>query len=104
MRSMKIPLSFFIKEVMGQLTLNDTLIILKNLPQLADTQDLEKCSKEQIVNTYDNTILYTDFVINEAIKLLEKDTKNYQTLLFYVSDHGESLEKMGFTYMVFPIL
>ena len=67
----------------------------KKFTPTCDTQDLEKCSKEQIVNTYDNTILYTDFVINEAIKLLEKNEKNYQTSLFYVSDHGESLGENG---------
>ncbi|MDD4506719.1 MAG: sulfatase-like hydrolase/transferase, partial [Sulfurospirillaceae bacterium] len=67
----------------------------KKFTPTCDTQDLEKCSQEQIVNTYDNTILYTDFVINEAIKLLEKNEKNYQTSLFYVSDHGESLGENG---------
>ena len=67
----------------------------KKFTPTCDTQDLEKCSKEQIVNTYNNTILYTDYFINEAIKLLEKNEKNYQTALFYVSDHGESLGENG---------
>lgn len=67
----------------------------KKFTPTCDTQDLEKCSKEQIVNTYNNTILYTDYVLNEAIKLLEKNEKNYQTTLFYVSDHGESLGENG---------
>lgn len=67
----------------------------KKFTPTCDTQDLEKCSQEQIVNTYDNTILYTDFVINEAIKLLENNEENYQTSLFYVSDHGESLGENG---------
>ncbi|MBV5277691.1 MAG: phosphoethanolamine--lipid A transferase [Campylobacteraceae bacterium] len=67
----------------------------KKFTPTCDTQDLEKCSQEEIVNTYNNTILYTDFVINEAIKLLEKNEAQYQTTLFYVSDHGESLGENG---------
>ena len=60
-----------------------------------DTQDLEKCSQEQIVNTYNNTLLYTDFILNESIKLLEKYEGSFETTLFYVSDHGESLGENG---------
>ena len=55
-----------------------------------DTADLQKCSREQIVNTYDNTILYTDFVISSAIDILKKFPQ-YETGLIYISDHGESL-------------
>lgn len=55
-----------------------------------DTADLQKCSREQIVNTYDNTILYTDFVISSAIDILKKFPQ-HETGLIYISDHGESL-------------
>lgn len=67
----------------------------KKFTPTCDTQDIEKCTQAQIVNTYNNTILYTDFIINEAIKLLEKNENNYATTLFYVSDHGESLGENG---------
>ena len=30
--------------------------------------DIENCSDQQIVNTYDNTIAYTDYVLAEMIK------------------------------------
>jgi len=67
----------------------------KKFNPTCDTQDLEKCSQEQIVNTYNNTILYTDFIINETIKILEHNEPSYETALFYVSDHGESLGEKG---------
>lgn len=69
--------------------------VFKKFTPTCDTQDIEKCTQAQIVNTYNNTILYTDFIINEAIKLLEKNENNYATTLFYVSDHGESLGENG---------
>ncbi|OOF35180.1 phosphoethanolamine transferase [Salinivibrio costicola] len=57
--------------------------------------DIENCSKEEIVNTYDNTILYTDYVINKVIKELKDLSSKYNTALIYVSDHGESLGENG---------
>lgn len=59
------------------------------------TQDLHKCSDEQIINTYDNTILYTDYIIDKAIKLLKVNEPKYDTFLMYASDHGESLGEDG---------
>ena len=64
--------------------------------------DIENCSVEQIVNTYDNTILYTDFVIAEMIKRLQKLEDKYNTALVYVSDHGESLGENGMFLHGFP--
>lgn len=46
-------------------------------------------NKEKVVNAYDNTILYTDHVIAEAIRLLQE--KKGIRALVYVSDHGENL-------------
>ena len=57
--------------------------------------DIENCSNEELVNTYDNTIRYTDFVIAEMIKKLKSYEDRYNTSLLYVSDHGESLGAMG---------
>ena len=51
-----------------------------------------RCSNDQIVNAYDNTILYTDYVLAELIALLEEeDRQGIATALIYLSDHGESL-------------
>ncbi|MBE0492567.1 MAG: phosphoethanolamine--lipid A transferase [Sulfurospirillum sp.] len=60
-----------------------------------DTQDLEKCTQEMIVNTYDNTIVYADFIINETIEALKKYEKEYAVALWFISDHGESLGENG---------
>lgn len=57
---------------------------------ICNTADLQNCTKEQIVNTYDNTIVYTDYIIASVIDRL-KQHKNLQTAMLYVSDHGESL-------------
>ncbi|TBR79749.1 phosphoethanolamine--lipid A transferase [Campylobacter novaezeelandiae] len=59
-----------------------------------DTNTLDKCSQEALINTYDNTLLYTDFILSEIITLL-KEKSDYQSSLIYISDHGESLGENG---------
>ncbi len=46
---------------------------------------------EQIVNSYDNTIRYMDCVMDSLLMLVE----GRQAILFYLSDHGESLGENG---------
>ncbi len=46
-------------------------------------------TKEEMINSYDNTILYLDYFIDEVIKNVEKTNSN--TLVIYLSDHGELL-------------
>lgn len=53
--------------------------------------DIQNCTNEQLVNTYDNTILYTDYVISKLISSLKTKEKKWNTGLIYLSDHGESL-------------
>lgn len=60
-----------------------------------DTNRIETCSTESLVNTYDNTILYTDYVLNQTIELLRKYDDQYETSMLYISDHGESLGEKG---------
>lgn len=57
--------------------------------------DIENCSVDQIVNSYDNSIVYTDHVLASTIKKLKQLQSEYNTALFYVSDHGESLGENG---------
>jgi glucan phosphoethanolaminetransferase (alkaline phosphatase superfamily) len=45
--------------------------------------------KELIINSYDNTILYTDAVIDSAISLVNQ--KNACSTIFYIADHGDNL-------------
>ncbi|HET7775834.1 MAG TPA: sulfatase-like hydrolase/transferase, partial [Azospira sp.] len=56
-----------------------------------DSSDLRQCSREQIVNAYDNALLYTDHVLARTIAFLKTQEKRYDTAMVYVSDHGESL-------------
>lgn len=59
------------------------------------TLELSQCSNEEIINAYDNTILYTDYFISKVIELLKNNTPRFETAMFYVSDHGESLGESG---------
>jgi len=60
-----------------------------------ETNQLEDCSKEEIDNTYDNAILYTDYFLDKVIKILKNNNALFETAMFYVSDHGESLGEYG---------
>jgi len=56
-----------------------------------DSADLRQCSREQIVNAYDNALLYTDHVLAQLVALLKARQDTLDSALVYVSDHGESL-------------
>ncbi len=60
-----------------------------------ETDDLSRCSREQVANSYDNAVLYTDHVLAMTIDLLKSQQAHYDTALLYVSDHGESLGENG---------
>lgn len=60
-----------------------------------DTNEIQSCSQQQLTNTYDNTILYIDYVVDKAIKLLQSKQDKFTTSLVYLSDHGESLGEDG---------
>lgn len=62
----------------------------KQFTPACDTANLQDCTRGQIVNTYDNTILYTDYIISSVIDIL-KQHPELETGMLYVSDHGESL-------------
>lgn len=59
------------------------------------TSDLSRCAKNEIINSYDNTILYTDYFIAKTIEYLKTLHQDRDTALAYVSDHGESLGENG---------
>ena len=81
-------------------------IRFKKFTPTCETNQLEQCSQEEISNTYDNAILYTDYFLSKTIKLLKNNNK-FESALFYVSDHGESLGENnlylhGLPYMIAP--
>lgn len=105
------PLSFKLKDLSSE----NTLIILHMIGSHGPTyykrypiertiftpdcqrSDIQNCTPEQLINTYDNTIAYTDFVLAKVIDQLAQlaDKQNIETSLLYISDHGESLGESG---------
>ncbi|MDP1901379.1 MAG: phosphoethanolamine--lipid A transferase [Rubrivivax sp.] len=56
-----------------------------------EKDDLQLCSREEIVNAYDNALLYTDHVVARLIGKLQGAAARVDSAMIYVSDHGESL-------------
>jgi len=61
---------------------------------VCESVELDKCTAEELINAYDNTILYTDHLLRLTIERLETLT-DVPSLMMYVSDHGESLGEYG---------
>jgi len=103
------------KKKLANLTHDNTLIVLHMIGShgptyyrrypaekalfLPDCQrsDIQNCSNDALVNTYDNTIAYTDFVLAEIIDELQVKSEelDINMSMLYVSDHGESLGEKG---------
>ena len=71
------------------------------------TERIELCSTQEIVNAYDNSILFTDYLLASLIDQLQKASDHVDSVLVYVSDHGESLGEDGLflhgqTYLIAP--
>ncbi len=59
------------------------------------TNQFKECSDEAIRNAYDNAVLYTDHNLARQIELLKSVSQRFDTVLIYISDHGESLGENG---------
>jgi len=53
-----------------------------------------ECADAEVANAYDNTILYTDYILSQVIGVLKKHTE-FDSFMLYASDHGESLGENG---------
>ena len=60
-----------------------------------DSVALQACTQEQIRNSYDNTIAYTDHILARLVKLLQENADQRTSALLFVSDHGESTGENG---------
>lgn len=60
-----------------------------------DSNRLQECDGQALINTYDNTIDYTSRVLARTIDQLAEQPSGRDVLLIYVSDHGESLGERG---------
>ncbi|HKU14378.1 MAG TPA: phosphoethanolamine--lipid A transferase [Steroidobacteraceae bacterium] len=59
------------------------------------TAQLRDCTREQVINAYDNAILYTDHVLAQIVTTLAAAGGRMDSAMLYVSDHGESLGEKG---------
>lgn len=57
---------------------------------VCNTVEMAKTSQEELFNAYDNSVVYTDYLIHSVIEVLRSVT-NRRSCLVFVSDHGESL-------------
>ncbi len=64
------------------------------LPE-CETNVLQQCDRQALVNAYDNSIVHTDRVLARSIAWLERQRAAFEPLMLYVSDHGESLGENG---------
>ena len=60
-----------------------------------ESNQLQSCPRQAVINTYDNTIAYTDHVLARVIDLLQAQDGRYRAAFWYVSDHGESTGEHG---------
>lgn len=57
---------------------------------VCESVELGNCTSEELINAYDNTIVYTDYLISRVVDTL-KELEDYNSTMLFVSDHGESL-------------
>lgn len=57
--------------------------------------DIQNCTTQELVNTYDNTILYSDYVLANLLQSLKETEATRDISVVFLSDHGESLGENG---------
>ena len=72
-----------------------------------DSNQIQNCDRQTLINTYDNSIVYTDYVLDQVISLLQRHEGQFSGAMLYLSDHGESLGENGLylhgtPYMIAP--
>ncbi len=60
-----------------------------------DSNQIQDCDHQALVNTYDNSLLYTDDMLSRTIDKLKGLSDRFNVALVYLSDHGESLGEHG---------
>lgn len=61
---------------------------------MCNSKAIQGCSQQELINSYDNSIAYTDHVLSATIDTL-KHLHHYQSAFWYLSDHGESTGEHG---------
>ncbi len=60
-----------------------------SIKDLSILESLDESNRKTLINSYDNTIRYTDYFLNELLSILDK--LNRPAVLLYSPDHGEDL-------------
>ena len=64
---------------------------------------MSKADPDELINAYDNTILYTDWLVHDVIRQMKTLPSEWKSCVLYVSDHGESLGEGGLYMHGVPI-
>ncbi|WP_455810910.1 phosphoethanolamine transferase EptA [Pseudomonas graminis] len=68
---------------------------MRQFTPTCDSNQIQDCDHQALLNTYDNSILYTDSMLDSTINLLKSYSDKYNVAMVYLSDHGESLGEHG---------
>lgn len=60
------------------------------------TVEMGNAKRSELINAYDNTIIYTDSLVHSVIKTLKEDFPDRRSCVLFISDHGESLGENGY--------
>ena len=66
------------------------------------TVEMAVADKKELMNSYDNTIIYTDYLVHSVIETL-KEFPDRRSCVIFISDHGESLGENGLYMHGVPI-
>ena len=78
----------------------------KFLPECT-SNSLQSCDQQELINAYDNSIVYTDHLLGASIAWLKAQEPHNAPAMLYLADHGESLGENniylhGMPYSVAP--
>ena len=59
------------------------------------TVEMANAKYEELINAYDNTIIYTDYLVHSVIEMLKREFPDRRSCVIFISDHGESLGEGG---------
>lgn len=59
------------------------------------TVEMTESKSSELINAYDNTVLYTDYLVHSVIEMLRNEFPDRRSCVIFISDHGESLGEDG---------
>jgi lipid A ethanolaminephosphotransferase len=59
------------------------------------TVEMANAKYEELINAYDNTVVYTDYLVHSVIEMLKREFPDRRSCVIFISDHGESLGEGG---------